>query len=529
MEEELEYDVDFYNNLEIFDTYLESAKKAYKIMEAEHLHSLLYHKTPIYKPDEIKAICGMIDHINKIKDCYGNVDTYLDMQEDFVYLIQLLALCICNCYKKGMKIDTIEFTNIITNYYVCKSKDNGENFEFLRYFDDDGNIILERCFQLKYYIKDALTKLAKTFKSALDYDLTDQILVSKDDLIEADRLFEEKREKQRKEKPAPKTVISKERKEVRKTKNIDYSIPKYKELRQVLDTNTDTIRFNCGKTFEEIKEILTKFGITDLDKYIKQYKKQMENNRINKLERVLGKKLWADLQKKLKNPDIDETIKEEFNNYYKSDDFLNAVDSEVRIALTNIYRKLSSPNRIITNFIIFPTEDFIENQKQKFYNSRTHLTAENAMRKINTQLQRLQSESIDSIKAKDSDAFHSIIFLKDKIKDLKALRYGHMKSKVCFFQISVHEKNQKELFGTNNNGRILLVFGLSHVEIENEDDFYNNQSSYALENLDSILEINNIFTKPFTDETRRKAFDLIKSGETMLNDFTDENTAAKVI
>ena len=111
-------------------------------------------------------------------------------------------------------------------------------------------------------------------------------------------------------------------------------------------------------------------------------------------------------------------------------------------------------------------------------------------------------------------------------RDERLLRYGHGRFKLCFISISLCEENKqmlKEYYQTEDDLQIMYMLSVADVKKINEDDYYKNTYAQYKKEKEEIQRISDIFSKPFTEETLKKAIEYIDSTNNQISSEFEKN------
>ncbi len=470
--------------------------------------------------------------------CFMSPTSCPFIQEAYDLLIVLINDYVCVESKKNENFDAMKFSKDVMAFYVKRAKFFDQKIPFLKYFDDNGNVLPQKARELSWYVFEVCKKYNTIFPDIISQSIVDKLIVSKEDIEKAIEIEEEERLTRIEKLAAEKEKIVKAPfrsiqpiKKIEPKKSI-YDSPKYKELLQVYNPTTEEIKKGvCQKyDFDAFVAILEKFFDKPEDKSrikscIEQYKNQIREIRFNRLKRVLKKHELESLNDILKNSE-NEDAKVALNRYINSDEFNLDSDSDVRDNIIDIINEMVfKDNNALCNFIIFPDSNLLDDEMSKFTAEKTHHRLDTVIGENQTQFRTLQAHSIQDIKSKKKDEFHELWWEKGKapltIDKLKFYRYGHHKAKMAMATIPVTEKNQEVLnkyFNTTMQSAIVVI-GLSNVIIEDEQVFYQSVRKYAASNKDRLTEICKIFSNDFTDDTRAKAIELITNSKLIIDAF----------
>ena len=460
---------------------------------------------------------------------------HISSQDDYDKLLYIIQDCANRELEMDEDFDVEKFSKEVMQFYVKQSKENGEKFAFLRHFEDDGSVAIRRCQNLKMYIKDAIKKYNGLLPEFSLNDLSDKLVVSKQDIEEYNKMIKEREEEQKRHEEALKKRIQEVRKKpvikTSKPKSL-YDNPKYKKLAEIINPATSELKSSAiNRSLDEILPILKEFYTDELDRIIEQYndlKKKYKMQRAKrKLKTTLDKNDYRRIMEILEKG-TNEEAKEELEDYLDSEEFESDIGTTIREQIRNIIdNKILKPTEARRNFIIFPTDETFDEEMSNFTADKTHLRIETVMGTVKNQLLVLESHTIQEITANKKDAFHEF---KDcsitktrglKIGNLKFYRYGHRRTKVVLALVNISESNRKELskiYGIDLSN-IILTTGISSIDIEKEDDFYQRASNYCNSNTDLLIHIQDVFAKDFTDETRKEAINFIESGMNAIKEF----------
>ena len=496
----------------------------------------------LYRQEALRKAKRILLFLDNIEDCIVKFDEQcISTQDAFDTLIFLLGNLISEKLEIDETFDTeqaILVSKEVTKVLVAQSMLGNQKFKFLKFFDEDGNVIQKKSNELRHYVMKVIDRYKELFPTLLTQDLENKIIVSEEDLAVANEIREKEEKEIRLAREEEKKKIEKKLSrgiqpiKKQEPKRSIYDSPKYKELLQIYNPISEEIKKGvCQKyDFDTFVSILEKFFDKPEDKpriksCIEQYKNQIREIRFNRLKRVLKKHELENLNKILKNSE-NENAKIALNRYINSEEFNLDSDSDVRETIMDIINEMiAKDNTTPCNFIIFPDSNLLDDEMAKFKAEKTHHRLDTIFGVTQTQFRTLQSHSIQDIKSKKKDEFHELWWEKGKVPltvdKLKFYRYGHHKAKIALATIPVTEKNQEELnkyFNTTIQS-IIVVVGFSNIDIEDEHVFYQSVRRYASNNREKLTEICRIFSTDFTDETRAQAIELINNSKLIMSEF----------
>lgn len=488
----------------------------------------------------VSAESAMLSFIKTIKNIKEAHDENVALVTDDDYK-SLILFFVGFRKQHGKSVEEMrEFSKKFIKPLIIASKDENPDIEFLNFFDDNGNLIISYSFQARFYIQQAFEKKRKDFYARVSEDMLTDIIVNSDDLEKARLESLKNNEEERKKKEEEKKRRTDQRKNncgLRKIEEkkeiVKYTPdPKLEEAKKVFDLNSRELKDGCHKiiTLEALISILDPFlDKNTLNRCIDEYNAQVRNERLCRIKRFLTKSEFRKLLAILEITDDENIGKLEFEELITSKEFNDLSDSGIKNKISNILAKILKPNDKLTNYIIFTNNSFINNEKCLINAARTNANTDAMLKSASMQLYTLQTNSIEYLKTTLKSAFHE---LKDNTgsfiidNKLKGYRFGPKKAKTCLFTISVHQDNQRVLqkkYNMEPNSKVVLVFGISNVFVEDEYEFYQRAIKYANDSESRLLEIYNIFANPFTPETLPIALELIESGINQIDEFTRES------
>lgn len=535
----------------VFFTYLKSEQTGLSeicnlyVTRSRSLHGNAYNMLvnkiqSNFDSSTIKLIEELLKNIYPLIVVNRDNDNCLDNQNEFDYLIVMLASY--SQYRMKKELNIIELSKAVMKHYVSKSKKHGFNFGILKFFDNDGNLLLRKRFEYKYYTNDIIKKYVKYYRmpNFLKNNPDIEIFVSNDELDELKAIFDKEREeneilKEKNIQEKKKELESRKRTlqvtELRKNKNTNYNNPEYLTLLNYYNPTTKKLKPGCTSKIKrnELVELLKKFvNDEECKACILEYDLQVNKIRVDCIKRILGKSEYRKLETILKTIDDENIFKIEYYEFIGNDNFNNLDEKEVKQRINELTNLMLKPSNNIVNLIVFPNNNFLEEKKNEFMSIKAHATNETILKAANTQLHMLQTNSLDSLKSSLGSAFHTLQRDNNpfKIDKLKGYRFGARKAKTCIFVLSVNEYNQKILqkqYNIDATGNVILVFGIGNVTIERENDMYEKHKKNAIDNKDTLIRIYDIFANPFTPETLPIALELIESGINQIDEFTRES------
>ena len=424
----------------------------------------------------------------------------------------------------------------VIKYFLIKSLNNVEHkCDFLKCFDEEGNIKIESVYLLRSILYEQYRKVTSYCSDYNEVDIdefvneliSDKLLKKANiyrDRMNAEKKLEEERKKE--EKRIEKERLEKLKKEV---KNINTVVKNtYNEqdvlFKEVINPATYSLRKNIDELFtlEELEAKLNKINRIskeDKVKFLEEYQRRKKDRKLNYILNIVPKNDLKKLKHIMKNTSENKEIMKLINELILSDEFEEYSDEQIKEMISNILNNnyLKETN-ILQNYIIFTTPELISEETNRVLNSEATDSKSSIIKSIQNHLLTLQNHNLNEIKSNKSDAFHELmtthrnLFVIDK---LKGYRYGARKTKIGVFILSVNQENQnklQEIYKTDINANAILVFGMGSVVSEKECDLMTRIKKYGFDNEDKIMHINNIFSEPFTSGTLKEACDLINEG-----------------
>ena len=518
------------------DKNLKQLPRMYRRQVEKVMPSKNYTPKLLNEADEVSSFCQKI--IKIIED----EDSFLNSNEDFARLI-VFDMKYKNDDMFGLSDDLIvnrfhkiKKSNDVIKYFVNNSLNNvDQKCDFLKCFDEDGNIKIDSVYLLRSILYEQYRKIVSNYSDYKDIDMdefvnsliTDELL-KKADLYKFQKNEEKRLEEERikEEKRLEKERLERLKKEVQ---NVNKAVKNtYNEqdvlYKEVINPSTYSLRKNIDELFslEELENKLEKIKRIpkeDKIKFIEEYQRRKKDRKLNYILNIVPKNDLKKLKHILKNEQDNKEIMDLINNQLLSDEFEEYSDEQIKEMISNILNNnyLKETN-ILQNYIIFIAPELISEETNRVLNSETTDSKSSIIKSIQNHLLTLQNHNLNEIKSNKSDAFHELmtthrnLFIIDK---LKGYRYGARKTKIGVFVLSVNQENQtklQEIYKTDINANAILVFGMGSVVSEKECDLMTRIKKYGFDNEDKIMHINKIFSEPFTSETLKEACCLINDG-----------------
>lgn len=540
---------DFYDfveiNIENFNKYIEKCKNVnlsnkealsyFSRIDRRQIQKEEINKQEIHKV--LSCLNSLVDFEKEIIKILDIDNQALNNDSEFNKLLYILTLY------RVLKGKSIDITRLVLAYFISSSKEVGITSNFLNCFDENGNLIIEKSIILNRILIDFYNKIPYYLKSVnCDFiTLSSYIntLITENDIMTATEILDIKRKKklEEQEKLRLEKQLENQRKKEEKLKsknnNTTYIIPKrnknndpqYKLLEKYINPTTFKIKQNVKCSIEEFTNEINKNELLDknlINILINDYKKILCDRRINRITtRILKNKNELT---KFKSFILDNYFDNEecihLKEFLSNDEIDKISDKDLKeIVLKFIEENTIISNNEMQNYIVFSEETLLENEKQIIYNSKTHENKDTAIKSVYNHLLTLKNTNIYDIQANKDNAFHILMIgnsqqyiIDDK---LKCYRYGSKKTKIAFIKLGILKENQiklQEIYNTNINSNVLLVFGIGNVLTENEQELYERIRKYSIINKDKLVEIYNIFSNPFNEETLKIACDLINNG-----------------
>lgn len=290
---------------------------------------------------------------------------------------------------------------------------------------------------------------------------------------------------------------------------------KEEKLREDYDKDRFRRYFDNGSTLEDLKNDIKKLekekGIQIITKAEWKlveavYNESCKPKRTERVKEIVGEE---DLREILRSISL-----EEYEALISSSSFDNMTDEEILDAVLNLTSTNSNVNSNLKNLIVFPTDTFVEEQKNRIMNSRAGINPDKEIKTISNQLEAIKSSTTKFIELVCNGRPYAFDVS-------KAYVYGNVNARVCFLNVYVNESNRNELQSFYPQfTKVLCAFGLSSTNMEKDTELYGNAIRY----LNSIrnefyTNVYSIFAYPFTEETRKQAFDLINNSMAQLEEF----------
>lgn len=523
-----------------------------------------------------------IEFIKKINLCYISPVNSLDTTEeykDFLAYLPDIILCFDDIDKKGNKfgiamankkekkefkkaidildnIDSKTRVNHIFKRMIIQSKMNKSKCEFIKMFDENGNILpaylneFIRMFEFDNLIPNNVSTRwkksdADRFKSLLvdnlitqdDYDRLEQFQIeSKRKSLELkQRQEEEKRIKKAQEQEELKNRAHNDVKICFKKKNPDASVML---LKKIIDTRTDELKpevvdnYTRNQLLKELNEINVKLGtgIKKLNKssinyYLEKFDDMLFKKRIDLLINSFEKQDIIKIRNIIQSENDDLTL--ELKNILLSENYSLLNEEDIKKLINeNIFSKYLIDTNSTENILLFPTESLINDEISKdiYTNNFKSSSVKNGLYQ---QLNILQTVNYQTIKSNITDAYHELLENNSQpymvAGKLKGYRFGANHAKIGLFLLSVCEENKKILqdnYNLGNNGKVILIFGIGDVSLENNEQVIIEEIKKQGKIYANIEEyIYNIFANPFTDKTLKEADALICNGKLQIEEF----------
>ena len=384
-------------------------------------------------------------------------------------------------YNTGFVKDELFFEVILKPFIAC-TKSCNYNTRFTNYFNDSIEPTLDTVLDLKNYVI-SIAQGYKEINPESDYKGFINSIVPEDLVarIEGIKNAEDARKSQlkfernlakRKEK---RTQELKELTEVKETvPTLKHETPKVQSKLEILYKQGDLDElFDSIKDINELKEL--KLDKTKFMSIVFDYN-------VYRIKKIIGIDLFNNLQNCINKSN---DAKVEFYKLVKQ--FNNMKHSEVKVAVERIINPNLTSNTMVANYIIFPSEEFINNESYD-------LTKLNKFKTSNPKLIDLKDISNKELAVSNNKAY--ISYLGDAM--------------ICLFNLNICDENRKVL-GENTN--ILLILG-----INNNDDVINESIDFVYKNYLLIDEIINIFSNPFTADTLERAKELISISNNVIEE-----------
>ena len=291
---------------------------------------------------------------------------------------------------------------------------------------------------------------------------------------------------------------------------------KEEKLREDYDKDRFRRYFDNGSTLEDLKNDIKKLekekGIQIITKAEWKlveavYNESCKPKRTERVKKIVGEE---DLREILRSSSL-----EEYEALISNSNFDNMTDEEILDAVLNLTSTNSNVNSNLKNLIVFPTDTFVEKQKNRIMNSRAGINPDKEIKTISNQLEAIKSSTTKFIELVCNGRPYAFD------GSSKAYVYGNVNARVCFLNVYVNESNREELQSVYPQfTKVLCAFGLSITNMEKDTELYGNAIRY----LNSIrnefyTNVYSIFAYPFTEETRKQAFDLIDNSMAQLEEF----------
>ena len=477
----------------------------------------------------------IIESLKRIRESYEE-EIPLITKEDYDNLIMTLAI-----FNNDTDENIVDFTKEFLKTFILISKEKNPGIKFLEFFDEYGDVKIDTCNDLVYYINNVYKVLKSEGLIRINEEDFLDIIVSNEDIETANREEQLRREQEQLKRQELKKKLAEEKAKKKAMTSVTVATksperekyipdPRLIRAKEYYDFSSRGLKPDCFKkiSLPEPIELLQPFfeDKNQYNKCIEDYNKQIIDNRLIIVKRVIRSEC-RDLDRVLNSTDEDNIAKMQFDEFISGDNFDTLSDSRIKEVVLPLIRQMIAPNENIVNFIVFPTNEFVKEQKDKINNARTHANTDTIIKSAATQLKALQSNSLEYLRSTLQSAFHE---LQDTVANpfvidgkLKGYRFGPKKAKTCLFVISVNPENQRvlqQMYNWSSNSKVLLVFGISNVDIENEYSFYTDIIKYSLDNKERLLEIYDIFANPFTQETLSKAMELIQNGANEIKNFS---------
>lgn len=524
------------------------------------------------REDIDKYIEFLNDTVNNIHSSLSKREFKLNENFTLEKLIYLLVdyktsaerITIDENYEMSMNMHP-DFPRFILGLFVKKIKSMNECQKygktlFFDCFNENGRIINEKVLTLQSLLNDYYKKkptsyigfeLNQTQKEFMTTFLHEDFMKRAMVEVEEKRLktLEERELKEKEEKEEKQKMLIEKQKRLKEkstdissknNKRVKNNDPKFLLMEKYINPNTLELRTEVIDkiSYDEFSKELEKMELTKskFNKYLLDYKNLQFDKRTSLLTRILDKKDLKKIQNIIKNNSEYEDSFEQIKLFILSDNFEKLNDKDIKETFKKILEESYLISKTdIENYIVFSEKDLLKNEVESVYNAKTHEDKDAIVKSIYNQLQTLKSISIEDIKNNIENAFHELMVsskpyvIDDKIK---CYRYGARKTKVGLAVLSVAEENQKklcEIYKTKINNNVLLIFGTGSVLLDEEDDLYDRIKKYSMDNKQKLLEIYDIFSTPFNDETFKKACELINNGFISIDSIKPIENKEKII
>ncbi|MBR3523155.1 MAG: hypothetical protein IKN87_00505 [Bacilli bacterium] len=483
-------------------------------------------------PKAIRELKYLYEMTDRLKEAMED-EKSLDNDDSFCQLVMMNVL-----FKKDngiLKKLGLETNNAI-DFFVKQAKEQNSKCYFLKCFDEEGKVLPEMAYYLRTIIYDKFKDIYSrcnvfaeiTQEECLDFLISEEVLKQADEIARIkneQRIIEEQKIKEEKR-------LEREREEqIRKSRKKEEVVIKrtYNEMdelyKKIITPGKYTLRKGIDEvmSLEELETILnrlTNIPNDDKQKFINEYLIRVYTRRLNYVMKISSKVTLKKIRNILNNEKNNLELFEAFRNILQNDTFEELTDEQIMDSIESVLndKYLKETNKT-SNFIIFPSNDLVSNESNRVFESKSFEDKERVIKGFKNHLITLVYHDINEIRSNKSNAFHELktekresYTLDDK---LKGYRFGPRKTKVGLFIISVDKDNQeklKEIYKTNINANVILVFGLGNVNLEKEFDMYNRIIKFGNQNKEIILHINDIFANPFTEDTLKEARNLIDNG-----------------
>ncbi len=506
------------------------------------------NKNYLYNKNDIKNTNNTIKYLKEIIDFledenYENTNYKLNNEFNIIPLIYLITVF----YNRGSDVIALDsnLPRIILSYFIKNLKSQNVSSNILNCFDKNGKIILDRTIILKIYLENSYNEMLNSNLGILEIQPKEKVvftIILKENLDKARAIQDEKMKKEFEEKQRIKEEEKQKKLEeerIKKLKNNSTDIhdnikrvkkndPEYLLFTKYINPYTYELKKESIEkiTYDEFKNILEKLNLTKAqnNKYLDDFNQIHFNKNITSLSRILDKKELKKIKNIIEKSDEYTELFNLIKSFILSEDFSKSNDKVKKEKI----KKILDTNYLVSkeeinNYIVFSENNLLKDEIELIYNTKTHENKDAIVKNIYNQLQILKKISIEDIKNSIEDSFHELqpgskpYIIEDKIK---GYRYGAKKIKFGIAILSVKEENLKklqEIYNTKINNNVVLVFGAGIVTLENETDLYDRIKKYGMDNKQKLLEIYDIFSNPFTNETFKKACELIDKGLSMID------------
>ena len=479
------------------------------------------------------------NYMHKIKDAMNGNAVFENDSEFVCFLTSVFLFQLKNKDDFNKKLSN-NFIKEFIKEFVLESKKANAKISFIEYFDDAGEIIDDKVLAAYGFLHYLLTE-SEIHAEDEDIDYFVNSLLP-NELVHA-KLEEKKAEKDRiaeqmeeaRLKRVAEYQAEKERKRAaklaeRERRNTGFRVTpitivktqksEEEKLRETFEKDKFRQYFDNGESLEELKSqvrkddkpILTK---AEWNAVVDTYNKSLVPKRIERVKEILGGE--KELRELLRSSSLDD-----YNRLLESSNFDSMTDEDILNEMIKLSETNSNVDANLKNIIVFPTDTFVEEQKDRITNSRAGINVGKEIKAIVNQLEAIKSTTTKFIEL----IYNGKPYVFDKCK---AYVYGNAISRVCFLSVYVDEANKRELQLTYPQfTKVLLVFGMSSTNMERDTELYGNAVNY-LNGVKSKFysDIYNIFAYPFTEETRKQAFDLINNSMIQMGEFAGDEISTE--